>query len=129
MIDIDRTLEESKIKRLLKNMKAQINMGKLAELGIELAGGTVVGQKMGLDKFSGIVGAVASIINITQTLAQTPKCLSPKKQIMRIYFMRKRSYSLAEGDYSMNKKEEDKTIIRIVVLVSSILLMKSAKSI
>lgn len=79
LIDIDRTLEESKIKRLLKNMKAQINMGKLAELGIELAGGTVVGQKMGLDKFSGIVGAVASIINITQTLAQTPKCLSPKE--------------------------------------------------
>lgn len=34
---------------------------------------------MGLDKFSGIVGAVASIINITQTLAQTPKCLSPKE--------------------------------------------------
>ena len=31
------------------------------------------------DKFSGIVGAVASIINITQTLAQTPKCLSPKE--------------------------------------------------
>ena len=48
-------------------------------VGIELAGGTVVGQKMGLDKFSGIVGAVASIINITQTLAQTPKCLSPKE--------------------------------------------------
>nr|DAZ02453.1 MAG TPA: hypothetical protein [Caudoviricetes sp.] len=46
---------------------------------------------------------------------------------MRIYFMRKRSYSLAEGDYSMNKKEEDKTIIRIVVLVSSILLMKIGK--
>lgn len=46
---------------------------------------------------------------------------------MRIYFMRKRSYSLAEGDYSMNKKEEDKTIIRIVVLVSSILLMKIDK--
>lgn len=41
--------------------------------------------------------------------------------------MRKRSYSLAEGDYSMNKKEEDKTIIRIVVLVSSILLMKIGK--
>ena len=41
--------------------------------------------------------------------------------------MRKRSYSLAEGDYSMNKKEEDKTIIRIVVLVSSILLMKIDK--
>ena len=46
---------------------------------------------------------------------------------MRIYFMRKRSYSLAEGDYSMNKKEEDKTIIRIVALVSSILLMKIGK--
>lgn len=46
---------------------------------------------------------------------------------MRIYFMRKRSYSLAEGDYSMNKKEEDKTIIRIVVLVASILLMKIGK--
>ena len=46
---------------------------------------------------------------------------------MRIYFMRKRSYSLAEGDYSMNKKEEDKTIIRIVVIVSSILLMKIGK--
>lgn len=46
---------------------------------------------------------------------------------MRIYFMRKRSYSLAEGDYSMNKKEEDKIIIRIVVLVSSILLMKIGK--
>ena len=42
---------------------------------------------------------------------------------MRIYFMRKRRYSLAEGD-SMNKKEEYKTIIRIVVLVVSILLMK-----
>lgn len=41
--------------------------------------------------------------------------------------MRKRSYSLAEGDYSMNKKEEDKTIIRIVVLVASILLMKIGK--
>ena len=79
LIDIDRTLEESKIKRLLKNMKAQINMGKLAELGIELAGGTVVGQKMGLDKVSGIVGAVASIINITQTVQKTPKCLSPKE--------------------------------------------------
>ena len=46
---------------------------------------------------------------------------------MRIYFMRKRSYSLAEGDYSMNKKEEDKTITRIVVLVASILLMKIGK--
>lgn len=46
---------------------------------------------------------------------------------MRIYFMRKRSYSLAEGDYSMNKKEEDETIIRIVVLVASILLMKIGK--
>ena len=46
---------------------------------------------------------------------------------MRIYFMRKRSYSLAEGDYSMNKKEEDKTIIRIVVLVAPILLMKIGK--
>lgn len=46
---------------------------------------------------------------------------------MRIYFMLKRSYSLAEGDYSMNKKEEDKTIIRIVVLVASILLMKIGK--
>jgi len=41
--------------------------------------------------------------------------------------MLKRSYSLAEGDYSMNKKEEDKTIIRIVVLVASILLMKIGK--
>lgn len=41
--------------------------------------------------------------------------------------MRKRSYSLAEGDYSMNKKEEDETIIRIVVLVASILLMKIGK--
>lgn len=46
---------------------------------------------------------------------------------MRIYFMRKRNYSLAEGDYSMNKKEEDETIIRIVVLVASILLMKIGK--
>mgnify|MGYP004440410199 CR=1 FL=1 len=31
---------------------------------------------------------------------------------------------ITKGDYSMNKKEEDKTIIRIVVLVASILLMK-----
>lgn len=34
---------------------------------------------------------------------------------------------LAEGDYFMNKKEEDKTIFRIVVLVASILLMKIGK--
>ena len=79
LIDIDRTLKESKIKRVFKNMKAELNVSTLINAGFKLAAGTVLGQNMGLGKLSGIVGMGISAINITQALSQTPKCLSPEQ--------------------------------------------------
>lgn len=79
LIDIDRTLKESKIKRVFKNMKAELNVSTLINAGFKLAAGTVLGQNMGLGKLSGIVGMGISAINITQALSRTPKCLPPEQ--------------------------------------------------
>lgn len=79
LIDIDRTLGESKIRRSVKNMKAQLNISQLVNTGVKFAAGTVIGQNLGLGRFSGIVGAGLSAINITKTISQTPKFLSPEQ--------------------------------------------------
>lgn len=90
MIDIDRTLKESKIKRTLKNMTAQLNISQLVNAGFKFAAGTVAGQKIGLGNFSGIAGAVFSAISITKKLSQTPKCLSPEETDYAYLFYAKR---------------------------------------
>lgn len=79
LIDIDRTLKESKIERTFKNMTAQINVSKFIDAGFKLVAGTVLGQNLGLGKLSGIVGLGLSAINITQTLSKTPRCLPPEE--------------------------------------------------
>lgn len=79
LIDIYRTLEESKIKHSFRNMKAQLNISQIIDTGFKFAAGTVIGQNIGLGKFSGIVGAGLSAISITKELSKTPKCLSPEQ--------------------------------------------------
>lgn len=95
LIDIDRTLEESKIKRLLKSMQAELDVSQLVNAGIKFAAGTVVGQNIGLGKLSGIVGAGFSAINITQALSRTPKCLSPEQTDYAYLFYAKEEIELS----------------------------------
>lgn len=73
IIEINRVMDESKIKRCLRSMKAEINVGEIIVAGAKIGFGTMVGGAIGKTAEGALLGLAASSINISKEISLIPK--------------------------------------------------------
>ncbi len=65
IIDINRVMEESRIKRALSSVNIRLNISNLLQTGFETFAGYRLGQKIGFPQIGAVAGLVSSAINIS----------------------------------------------------------------
>lgn len=73
VIDINRVMDESKIKKCLKSMKARINVGDIIVAGAKIGFATMAGGAIGKATEGALLGLATSSINISKELSLVPK--------------------------------------------------------
>ena len=72
IIEIDRVMNESGIRRFFSNFKTELNVSSLLKSGLEIATGYTIGSHYGFPVLGAITGLVTSSINITADVTMKP---------------------------------------------------------
>lgn len=73
VIDINRVMMESKIKRILSSMNVEINISDLIQGATNAVTGYMLGEQVGFPEIGALIGLVPSMINITYNTSSKAK--------------------------------------------------------